>query len=50
MARQGFGIALVGDDSGQVIRVSPGQGKRTSHGKRVDALVQSQPTSKYIPI
>ncbi len=35
-----FGPALEVDESAHVIRIPAGQGEKTSHGKRVDALVQ----------
>lgn len=36
-----YGTALeVDDGTGRIIRIPPGQGDRTSHGKRVDALVK----------
>jgi uncharacterized protein len=39
---QNVGTALIVEDDGQVKRVPPGEGARTSHGKRIDALVQRQ--------
>ncbi|MDF7824326.1 ThuA domain-containing protein [Pontiellaceae bacterium B12227] len=34
-----FGYAITLDDAGAITRVPPGEGDRTSHGKRVDALL-----------
>lgn len=34
-----FGYAITLDDAGAITRVPPGKGDRTSHGKRVDALL-----------
>jgi uncharacterized protein len=38
--QQEFGWALAIADDGQLIRIPPGQGQDTGHGKRFDALVQ----------
>lgn len=38
--KKDFGTALLVDPDGTVRRVPPGEGAATSHGKRVDALVQ----------
>lgn len=34
-----FGWAITVDDAGKIIRIPAGEGEKTSHGKRVDALV-----------
>jgi len=35
-----YGTALEVNSAGEIIRIPPGEGDRTSHGKRVDALVK----------
>jgi uncharacterized protein len=37
--KKDYGTALEVDANGQIVRIPPGEGDRTSHGKRVDALV-----------